>query len=93
MLIRLHSDIAMVMVTILTVTAVNSTSNSISTTPAAPSNVKTAPFLPRCLFSCPAMFGPTPFCAGPVSGCGELKVYNYTCGLLVYNCQNDKNRE
>lgn len=70
------------------ITSIASTSNSSSA-----STPETNPLIGKCLFSCPAIINLTPFCAGPISGCGELKVFDFSCALLSYNCQNANNRE
>lgn len=35
----------------------------------------------------------SPYCAGPVSGCGQLIDYTTPCLLLAYNCKNEMARK
>lgn len=36
---------------------------------------------------------PSPYCAGPISGCGQLIDFTTKCALASYNCHNPDNRK
>lgn len=45
---------------------------------------------PRCFVKCQTV--ENYLCAGPISGCGQLKTFHNPCYLTSFNCQNTLNR-